>query len=145
MFRNCSLSLFFVGEKNFFRHIMLRILVLPLKSSTIALVSVISVILAGPCHLGLSLGFLPRGAKSSYHTKWSNLKVGGMLFCQNCLYHLHFDHRQCFWQGIWSFAEVGIAWRKSILHSEAAEYPDSERMEAWVFLQTGARVAWWRW
>jgi hypothetical protein len=37
----------------------------------------ISVILAGPCHLGVSLEFLPKGAKSSNQTRSLMLKSWG--------------------------------------------------------------------
>jgi hypothetical protein len=60
-----------VGKKNFLRCMMLMTLDLPLESKIHALVSLTSVILAGPCHLGIGFGFLPIGAKSFYHTKSS--------------------------------------------------------------------------
>ena len=64
------LSLFeFSLLKNFFILIMFKIFVFPFASRIRALVSLISVILAGPCHFGVSLAFLPNGEKSSYQTK----------------------------------------------------------------------------
>ncbi len=70
--------LFWLSEfsllKNFLILITFKILVLPFASRIRALVSLISVILAGPCHFGVSLAFLPKGVKSSYQTKLLILK-----------------------------------------------------------------------
>jgi hypothetical protein len=59
-----------------------------LGSRILALVSLISVILAGPDHLGVSLGFLPSGAKSSYQTKLSMLNECGRAFLSKLVLEL---------------------------------------------------------
>ncbi len=65
------------GLKNFLIRITLRIVVFLLGSNKQALASLISVIFARPCHLGVDLGFLPKGEKSSYYIKSSIRKLCG--------------------------------------------------------------------
>jgi len=72
-----TVSLSAPGLNNFLMCITLRILVFPLGSNKRVLASLISVIFAGPYHLGVNLGFLPNSEKCSYHTKLSIWKLCG--------------------------------------------------------------------
>ncbi len=90
--RFCSLSLLFwdsdLSEKNLLRRIMLSTLDLLLGNKIMALLSLISVILAGPDHLGVSFGFLSSGAKSLYQTRSSTLNECGRAFLSKFVFQL---------------------------------------------------------
>ena len=105
-----------LSEKNFLRRITLSTLDFPLGSKILALVSLISVILAGPDHFGVNFGFLPSGAKSSYQTRSSMLNECGRA----CLSKLSLETS---WLDLATFFAMNLIFCRSWYRSAEVDSP----------------------
>ncbi len=105
-----------LSEKNYLRHITLRTLDLPLGSKILALVSLISVILARPDHFGVNFGFLPSGAKSLYQTRLSMLNKYGRAFLSKFSLEVS-------WLDLAMFFAINLIFCRSWYHSTEVDFP----------------------